>query len=1024
MPSYTPLGTDTLANTNTADGQISPRVVALAGGRYMVVWVGSVTLPVTVVNGTFAPSYANADIRAQIYNADGTPSGSEIVINTTTAGAQLRPVVAQLSDGNVLISWHDGVGPSGGTAETTPNTIRAQEFTSAGVATGSEFVIGNSNGRPHAIAATADGGFVATFQEGGVGGALPAGNIVARIFNSSNVQTGSFVIDNTQPLAVSTFTTVEADGDIVVYWQDRQPGGMIAYTGARFDSSGTMLSSGSIAGNSTVFGLITLATGGHAMLFSVNAGGGFPISIYAIMYSADGSLSQTIEITQVPTLVTAPTITPTLDGGFIAAWGVDSDPGTTTNIEIMARAYNAIGNQIGQDFQLNSITTGNQSTPYLAQLTTGDIVAVWIDESQINGDSSGTGISLRRIDYDPTNTPPVADDITFSLFGIQAGVAVTEDSTVIFDRLANGDVDSDGDLLVVSGVSNVANGTVTLNPDGTLTMTANPGATERLSFDYTISDGQGGFATARATVTLPSDFLTVRPGETRLIDFLANDYYTPSGAASPFTVTLPGPVMGGSVMGYSQIVSTVSGPRVFYDPLGRSSGPLGEVDLNSAFFDLLVGQTAPYQMFYFNNEQSADIQVTVQGWAQLGGTAADTLIGTSLADHLSGGSGAANVLEGGLGNDWYTVAVAEDTIIELAGGGTDSVRTALAEYVLPENVENLRFHNTYSGINRGTGNAGNNLITASFTGAELFGLGGNDTLFGSFASDILNGGDGDDLLSGNGGIDQFDGGAGNDRAVIGFTNAGSTVIGGADTDTLTVVSTTDSLAALSGFEAVELLSGSRLTLTGQQFNDGLAFNSVFTGTGSLTVNMTAGVAFVASQMNFASVIMTTVNGTAGIDVIKAALGAPVFASGGDGIDQIRGGNLADSIFGDGGNDKLMGLGGADVLTGGAGADQFRYLFTSDSGLGTAADRIGDFTNGEDKLDFRVLDADPNTAGRQALTFIGTSAFATDGSAQVRYVDIGADTRVEIDLNGDGAADMHILLSGHAGQALSGTDFLL
>ena len=197
MPILTPVGTDALVNTNTTDGQISPRVVALAGGKYMVIWVGSVILPVVATGGTISPAYANADIRAQIYNADGTRSGSEIVINTATAGAQLRPLVVQLSDGNILITWHDGVGPSGGTAETTPNTIRAQEFTSAGVASGAEFAIGNSNGRQHSVAQTPTGGFVVTYQEGGVGGALAAGNIVTRVYNASNVRTANIIVDNT-----------------------------------------------------------------------------------------------------------------------------------------------------------------------------------------------------------------------------------------------------------------------------------------------------------------------------------------------------------------------------------------------------------------------------------------------------------------------------------------------------------------------------------------------------------------------------------------------------------------------------------------------------------------------------------------------------------------------------------------------------------------------------------------------------------------------------------------------------------
>jgi Ca2+-binding RTX toxin-like protein len=118
----------------------------------------------------------------------------------------------------------------------------------------------------------------------------------------------------------------------------------------------------------------------------------------------------------------------------------------------------------------------------------------------------------------------------------------------------------------------------------------------------------------------------------------------------------------------------------------------------------------------------------------------------------------------------------------------------------------------------------------------------------------------------------------------------------------------------------------------------------------------------------------------------------------------------------------MGLSGADELTGGSGADQFRYLFAADSTL-AAQDRILDFTTGTDKIDFRALDANLVTPGRQTISFVGTAAFAVNGTAQARYVDSGADKLVQIDLNGDGAADMQIVLVGHAGQGLAGTDFL-
>lgn len=1090
MASFTPIDTDTLVNSNTADGQISPKVAALADGRYMIVWVGAVTQPVVSVDGTFAPAYANAGIRAQIFNADGTRSGGEIVINTTTAGAQLRPVVAQLSDGNVLISWHDGVGPAGGSAETTPNTIRAQEFTSAGVASGAEFAIGNSNGRLHSVSAMAGGGFVVTYQEGGIGGTLAAGNFVARIYDSNNLQTSTFVVDNTQPIGNhnGTYTSVEADGDIVIYWTDRDPvSNLVSTRGARFDANGNMLSSDFLQPGGNFGGVVTLATGGHAIIEAHGLGNGQPVTIYARMFSVDGSLEQYVEVAQVPTLLALPTITAAANGGFIASWIIDSDPSSGFNAEIVARAFNAIGNPIGSAFQVNSITPGNQTPPAMVQLTNGDIIAVWSDDSHLTGDTSGTGINMRRVHYDPANHNPTAADFEFSLYGIAPGTSVTEDPANIEGFFGPNGYDADGDPLALSSVSNISNGTVTLNPDGTLTMTATPGAPERLSFDFVVSDGQGGTATARATVTLPSDFVTVRLGSTATVDFLANDYYKPAPGATAFTVSSAGPVMGGSVQGFTTIVNTANGPRIVYDPLAATFGPAGSVDLNSSFFNLLAGQTAQYRMSYYNNQTAAiDVIVTVQGWAQLGGTAADNLVGTALADHLSGGSGAANTLQGGAGDDWYTVAVANDTIIELADEGIDSVRTALAVYTLPDNVENLRFlYNSSSYLQRGIGNALDNLITIgpSNTG-ELYGLGGNDTLIGSglfvggagadtmigsvatidtasyadspggvsinlatnvnvgsdaegdtltsieriigsaFADTIV-GSSGDNILDGGTGINILLGGAGNDRLIVGAGADGTTVDGGADFDTL-VVTGSVSLGGLTGIEAIELQSGAVLTLTGAQFNT-LAPGTALSGTGSITIDMAPGdLELNAQNLSVApgSNVSFTINGSSGGDAIKGSIKAVNTILGGDGDDQIRGGSLSDTIDGGNGDDKIIGARGADILTGGAGADQFRYLASEESGIGVNADRITDFTSGTDKLAFRLLDSDPNTPGVQGFSYIDSQAFHATGAAEIRYGNSGSDLVVQLDLNGDGVADMEIFLDGLAGHPLTGGDFLL
>jgi hypothetical protein len=90
-----------------------------------------------------------------------------------------------------------------------------------------------------------------------------------------------------------------------------------------------------------------------------------------------------------------------------------------------------------------------------------------------------------------TNSNPVAND----------DVATTDQNvSITIDVLAN-DTDADGDALIITGVSQPANGTVVNNgTDVTYTPDANFAGTD--SFTYTISDGQGGTATATVTVTV------------------------------------------------------------------------------------------------------------------------------------------------------------------------------------------------------------------------------------------------------------------------------------------------------------------------------------------------------------------------------------------------------------------------------------------------------------------------------------------------------------------------------------------
>ncbi|MDH4871591.1 peroxidase family protein, partial [Pseudomonas sp. BN515] len=105
----------------------------------------------------------------------------------------------------------------------------------------------------------------------------------------------------------------------------------------------------------------------------------------------------------------------------------------------------------------------------------------------------------------------------------------------------------------------------------------------------------------------------------------------------------------------------------------------------------------------------------------------DTLNGEAGDDVLNGGLGN-DTMAGGLGNDTYEVTELGDVVTELAGEGTDLVRTTLANYTLGANLENLTY--TGSGAFTGSGNGLANTLTGGAGSDVLNGFAGDDTLVG------------------------------------------------------------------------------------------------------------------------------------------------------------------------------------------------------------------------------------------------------------------------------------------------------
>ena len=127
-----------------------------------------------------------------------------------------------------------------------------------------------------------------------------------------------------------------------------------------------------------------------------------------------------------------------------------------------------------------------------------NIAAVLIYDRALNENERTQVEDFLQTKYitDPNNIAPVAAD---------DAVTFVEDTAIAGDVLAdngNGvDTDANGDALSVSLVSDVSNGTLVLNPDGTFNYTPDANYNGADEFIYKLSDGNGGVDQATVSLT-------------------------------------------------------------------------------------------------------------------------------------------------------------------------------------------------------------------------------------------------------------------------------------------------------------------------------------------------------------------------------------------------------------------------------------------------------------------------------------------------------------------------------------------
>ena len=381
--------------------------------------------------------------------------------------------------------------------------------------------------------------------------------------------------------------------------------------------------------------------------------------------------------------------------------------------------------------------------------------------------------------------------------------------------------------------------------------------------------------------------------------------------------------------------------------------------------------------------------LTLVGKAAIDGT------GNALDNVLTGNSGA-NVLTGGAGDDTYVIQNPDDVIVELAGGGNDTVVTT-SSFTLGGNIENLTLAGKKA-IN-GTGDAGNNV---------LIGNAGRNTLDGGLGADTMNGGRGND-----------------------------TYIVDNDGDTVTEVAGkggTDTVESSVSFTLGDFIE--KLTLTGSDDIDGTGNalkNTIVGNAGDNRLDGGAGADTMTGKGGDDTYVVDNVRDRVteaageGTDTVESAIS---FTLGRNlenltltGSDDLAGtGNELDNVLiGNAGANLLNGKAGADRMEGDAGND---FYIVEDAGdiivenpddLGDPTTSDDDFIGGDDTVQSSVtfaLGANVENlilAGKTAIDGTGNeldNILIGNGGANVLIGNDGADS-----LNGNAGNDT---LRGGAG----------
>ena len=201
-----------LVNTHTAGGQDQANVERLLDGGFVMTWRSAAQ-----ETGDLQPT----GIAGQRFDAEGTPIGSEFLVNTNTLNDQRQPYAKTLFDGSFVVAWRTFDSTTG---DTSSDGIAAQRFSAEAVPLGTEFLVNTNtiNGQEQPqVAALADGGFLIVWQSDALATGDSSGDgVYGQRYEANGTPVGGeFLVNtNTSGNQYRSAVTGLVDGGFVVTW--------------------------------------------------------------------------------------------------------------------------------------------------------------------------------------------------------------------------------------------------------------------------------------------------------------------------------------------------------------------------------------------------------------------------------------------------------------------------------------------------------------------------------------------------------------------------------------------------------------------------------------------------------------------------------------------------------------------------------------------------------------------------------------------------------------------------------------